>query len=784
MRPILYNLLFLFKRFKTSSILNILGLAIAFTVFFAMVVQTHYDFSFDRNFEKADNIYLCSSYMPKSNSYFGTNTQTPKKFAGKFPEIKNFCYTNPHDWRLHIFEVSDSIGNVHEFNENMIRVSEGFADMFLPGKIIMGDVKQIFIPDDSKAMLTKSIARKFFGNEDPLGKTVVFHSGRGNILVTIAAVCEDFPDNCSFENGVYFNRLEDSEWASGYTTYLEIDPKDKDKLLDAMNKEEEAEQDPEYILLYKLTALPDIHLRFPEKGKGSLNSTLSLLALGLWLMFIAYINFVNFSIAMSPVRLKGFNIRRIFGESPFILKLSVLIESAIISFIAFLISILFIHFFYTGVIKEFFQVDLSVSNNIIPLLLTAITSVIMGILAGLYPAFYLTSFNPAIALTGSFSVSSRSKFFKNTMIIIQFITAVFLIIVAGFIKIQHDYMQNKSLGITTENILYFSMGKLQRDSRKVFESELKNNPDIIDIARSNVFPGRKASISIRTQIDNVEVKAAAWATSPNILKFFNINIVAGHDFEEDDGQGSEKLIFNQTFVTKYGLKAEDLAGKKVPHSFWVPDGETEIVGIMEDFNFQSLHEYIQPMVFAVGKSYTDYMSVYMFIKFNGQNTGKTINYINETWKKFTNENPDICFLDKTLQNLYLKEKNLAKLISICGLITIIVTIMGVYGLILFNAKSKRKTIALHKVHGASIMEVILMLNRGFLIQFAVAYIIAVPVTYYVVNRWLENFAYKTPIHWWVFVFGGLLVFLITVATVSWQSYRAASANPVEALKSE
>jgi putative ABC transport system permease protein len=722
--------------------------------------------------------------MPHNNSYFGTNTQTPKELAGKFPEIKNFCYTNPYDWRLHIFEVSDSIGNVHEFNEKMIRVSEGFADMFLPERIIMGDVKQIFIPDDSKAMFTKSIARKFFGNEDPLGKTVVFHSERGNIPVTIAAICEDFPDNCSFENGVYFNRREDLEGASGYTTYLEITPKDKDKLLDAMNKEEEAKQDSENILLYKLIALPDIHLRFPEKGKGSLNATLSLLATGLWLMFIAYINFVNFSIAMSPIRLKGFNIRRILGESSFILKSSIVIESAIISFIAFLISILFIHFFNTGVIKDFFHVDLSVSNNIIPLLLTAIASVIMGILAGLYPAFYSTSFNPAMALTGSFSASSRSKFLKNTLITIQFITAVFLIIVAVFIKIQHDYMQNKSLGITTENILYFSMGKLQRDSRTVFENELKNNPDIIDIARSNSIPGTKASINIRTQIDNVEVKAAAWATSPNILKFFNINIVAGHDFTEDDSQGNEKLIFNWTFVKNYGLKNEDLIGKEVPHSFWVPDGVTEIVGVMEDFNFQSLHEYIQPMVFAVGKYYTDYMSVYMFIKTNGQNTGKTINYINETWKKFNDELPDICFLDETLQNLYLKENNLAKLISICGLITIIVAVMGVYGLILFNAKSKRKTIALHKVHGASITEVILMLNRGFLIQFAIAYVIAVPLAYYAVNRWLENFAYKTTIHWWVFVLGGMLVFLITVATVSWQSYKAASANPVESLKGE
>jgi putative ABC transport system permease protein len=189
------------------------------------------------------------------------------------------------------------------------------------------------------------------------------------------------------------------------------------------------------------------------------------------------------------------------------------------------------------------------------------------------------------------------------------------------------------------------------------------------------------------------------------------------------------------------------------------------------------------MAFVTGKKYWQIIN-WMFVKINGQNTSQTLDYIRDAWTKFNNEPVEIRSLDEMLKSLYKQESNLAKLISIFGLITIIVAVMGVYGLILFNAKSKRKTIALHKVNGASKTEVMLMLNHGFLVQFAVAYVVAVPLSYFVVRRWLENFAYKTPVHWWVFVLGGVLVFLITVFTVSWQSYKAASTNPIEAIKAD
>jgi putative ABC transport system permease protein len=763
--------------------LNILGLAVAFAVFFAIVVQTYYDFSFDKTFEKADNIYLCSKYNIQTDSYIGTNTQTPEEFAKKFPEIKNYCFTNPRSWVTATFEIRDSLDNMHEFAEKIIRVSGGFFDMFMPGKIIMGDTHQI--DANNGAMLTESISRKFFGNRDPLGRILETHFNGQRITATVVAICRDFPDNCSFENGIYLNQPLDFEGAWGYTTYMEIIPGSKDKLLESINKDEKAKQDSEE-WQFQMTALPDIHFKFPAKG-NSLGATLSLLAIGLWLMIIAYINFINFSMSMSPVRIKSLNIRRIMGENPLFMKISIAMESVFISFVAFLVSILFIMYCNTGVIKEFFHVDLSLSRNINPLLLTAVTSMVMGFTVGIYPAFYSTCFKPAMALSGSFSTSLGSRILKNGLIVIQFVSTIFLIITASFIKIQHDYMQSKSWGIDTENVVYFQIAKMPtREAGRAFESELRSSPDVIKVARSYSLPGAKnGNWNLQCMIGDVEIKEYSWTTCSDILRLFDIPVVEGRDFEKEDTQGNEKLIVNQAFVKKYGFREKDMPGTQFPgNESFFPGSMTEIIGVMEDFNFQSLKEPVKPMVFATGKFYSDYMSGYMLVKINGQNTHKTIDYINDTWKKYCNEYIDLCFLDETLDSLYEEENNLAKLLSICGLITIIVAIMGVYGLILFNVKLKRKTIALHKINGASVGEVILMLNRGFIVQFAIAYAVAVPVAYIVVNRWLENFAYKTPVHWWVFVAGGLLVFLITALTVSRQSYRAATANPIEGVKSE
>jgi putative ABC transport system permease protein len=562
------------------------------------------------------------------------------------------------------------------------------------------------------------------------------------------------------------------------TAYIEISPDDKNQMLNKIRSVELRDKVNSLIKDMELIALPDAHFKFPVEGQASRATIFSLLAIGILLMIIAYINFINFSISMAPVRLKSFNLRRIFGEHPLFLKFSIAMETVFISVIAFLLSLLFVCFLNNGVVKEFFQADLSPANNIGLFVAFAGGAVIIGFFVGMYPAFYATRFKPAMALSGSFSVSTGSKILKNTLIIIQFVSAIFLLITAGFIKIQHDYMQ-KQTGNWIEKKENIVLVKNTRYSRnlEVFESELRKHPDILDVTYSSNFTGDDMFV-LSGSLEDKPLNYVLWLVSHNFLRFFGIDIVEGRDFREGE---QDKLIFNRTFLETNSFDFNnDLFGRHVEVQGLGNPVMAEAIGISKDFNFQTMREPIKPIAFI--EKQWGYQ--YIYVKFIPDKSNNILNYIDDAWQKSGNKPSEVVFLDKRFNNLYDEENNLAKLISIFGLIAIIVAVMGVYGLILFNAKAKRKTIALHKVHGASITEVILMLNRGFLIQFAIAYVIAVPLAYYTVNRWLENFAYKTPIHWWVFVLGGLLVFLITVATVSWQSYKAASANPVEALKGE
>jgi putative ABC transport system permease protein len=777
MKLLIKNIIILLTRFRMSSILTITGLAVAYAVFYMIVVQAHYDFSFDRNFEKSNSIFLYSRIIPNVDFLrTKTNVIEANELLAKYSEIKNVCYLY-HGFLDERFDIKDDgIIKIENVSIPLTYTNAGFVDIFQP-KILAGDAGRALTPDN--AMLTESIVKQYFGNENPIGKTFFFH--KSDKPITIAAVCADFPDNCRLKNGIYFSLPETDRSMWNYTTYLEINSQNKDRLLNALNKDQAMQKGTNFdgqIWQYELTALPDIHLGFPAEGKGSLTTIISLLAIGILLLIISYINFLNFSIALAPVRIKSFNIRRILGESSLALKFSIVMEAVFLSFIAFLVSILIVNFLNTGAVQDFFKADLSVSRNLGLLIVVGGISLFTGFLAGIYPAFYATSFKPAMALSGSFSISGHTKWLKNILIIFQFVTAIFLIIVTLFVKIQHDYLLNKNVGINTENILYLKTAPVSANVED-FIYELNQNPDITDVTSAQYYPGYEQMQIWGRDFQGVKVLVNVWYIKPDFLDFFGINIVDGRKFEKNENH--KKMIFNEAFLKEYQF--DNIIGQMFG-SAENPNENFEIVGIAENFNFKSLHESIKPLAFVPVSNtdvYNSYYKTWTFVKTIGANTSQTIDFIRNTWKKFSSEPVEVLFLDKTISELYKKENNLAKLVSTCGIIAIIVAIMGLYGLILFNAKSKRKNIAIRKINGATRHEIIMMLNHNLLIQFVIAYIISVPVAGYVVNRWLEGFAYKTPMYWWVFILGGLIVLIISLITVSWESYKAASANPIKGI---
>ena len=782
MKAIFRNFFYVLKRFKTSSILNIIGLSAAFAVFTVTLIQVNYDLSYDRNFKNADDTnFFSMSYL---NGDGGTTMPTTmgRDIITKFPEVKSYCLVNPISKSELLVDVLNSKGIRQKFITSITPVTAGFLDVFTP-EIVSGSTKNLF-DGQGKAMITESTAKKLFGIENPIGKTIYFHfskhlyNNQKTNSVTVQAVCKDFPENCSIVNGIYTLLPDDEPSNYNYNGYFIVNKNSYNKLLLELNSEKffgkenwkEMNKSEDKVIV-ELTPLNKAHFDFE---KGRLTTTLSLLAIGILTLIIAYINFLNFSISISPARVKGLNIQKIIGASPFKLKLILSSEAALFSLLAFLLALLYVVLLKDTFISDYFSADMSLSANKILLGVIGMVALLFGMLFGSYPARYIVSFQPAVALRGSFAMSAKSVRLRNILITLQFVAAITLIIVAMFIHLQNSFMNHRSWGIQKENIVYLPYGQLKINMH-TFGEELKKDPRILDYTASQFLPGH-VGMSWGRKFEGKQVNAWIWPVQVNFPEFFGVKIAEGRDFQDADSTGNKHaIIFNECFLKIHQLK--NIQGKDFPGF----DMSLTVTGIAKNINYTSLRDSIRPMGFAIlGNQFMNWF----FVKLSGKDVPGAIENIKRTWEKNSDEDFNVKFLDASMDKLYKNENNLAKLISVFGLITILIAIMGVYGLIVFNARYKSKEIALRKVNGASVKEIMLMLNRSVLIQLAIAFVVAVPLSYYIVHRWLEQFAYKTTVYWWIFLLAGLLVFAITLITVSLQSYKAATANPVDVIKNE
>ena len=762
------------KRFIAPWALAVAGLTIAYAVFYMIVVQASFDLRFDRNFEKADHIFLYSRTgvgVPFNNIW--TSRAEVEAIAARYPEIQNFTHVRTQNIRFRITD--DQTGVERFFDEYITSADAGFLEMFQP-KILLGDINRALTSGIVRyAVLTESAARRMFGNENPIGQIIHYSSSwwmTDNLQFIVVAIIADFPANSSMQNGVY---IFIDTYRQG-RIYFELDPQNRERLLQRMNEEQfmtrlaGVEEDT---WQFELTPLPRVHLS--AEGEGNPVLIILLLTVGILLLVVSYINFLNFSIALAPVRMKNINLRKILGESTFMLRLSVVLEAVFLSIVAFLVSILIINFMNTGALADFFRADLALSENVGLLFFVGAISILSGSLAGLYPAIYTTAFNPAMALSGSFSHTSHNKWLRGILTGLQFTVAIFLITVMLFINRQYNFMRNADWGIQTENIIYAQIHWTDWHFVNDFITELSRNPHILDITASERLFGQErgqrwsGDILAGREIDALEI----WRVKPNFFDFFGANIIQGEGFK---GSDRDRMILNRAFFREYNIVEEINANFGDLRGY-------ELVGIVEDFNFQSFHRNISPVAFLQINEQNHHLN-YVFVKTDGTNTRQIIDFIRDTRERFTHEPAEIRLLTETIQALYQAEHNTARLVSICGIIAIIVAITGLYGLVLFNARAKRKSIAIRRVHGATITEILLMLNQNLFIQFAVSCLIAFPLAYYAVSRWLENFAYQTPMSWWVFALGGLIVLAVSLLTVSWESYKAARVNPVEGIKSE
>lgn len=779
MKMIFKNFAYVLKRFKTSSALNIAGLSTAFAVFIALITQVHFDLSFNRSFKDADDIYLLSMYSPFRDTHmWWLNTDMGDNVISKASAVES--YTTVGTWKTIRFYSLDAAPETAVL-EQFYEVRGDFESTFQP-TVLEGNLAEA-ISEGNNIAISESVAKKVFGNESALGKTIVNYFNSKSTY-TVKAILKDFPKNSTLNDAVFSYLKEDIATNGNYNVFMKIRPENFASFEEYLKTDEfwgegtlqKMEEHPEQKAIASAVPFVDLHLKYPSIGQGDWNVTMALLAVAILTLAIAYINFVNFSLAMAPSRVKALTIQRVLGINKSVQMMLIALESAFFSLIAFLLALLIINFIDSSAIAELFSADLAIILDVNNLALGAVCAFIFGLVIGIYPARYITRFDVIESLKGTSTANTKSTSkLRTTLITFQFVAAITLIIVTISIKLQYDYIVNYSWGIEKTNIVYMDI----RDTginRKTFSEELLKNPQIIDYTESRFAPG-KIEMGWGREFEGKFVSLQSWPVADNYLEFFGASVIAGSDFPVLGNPSKKKIIFNEEFLRKYDFTAQDVLGKEM----FVFEDNAEVIGIVKDINFETLKMPIRPMVFVTLEE--EHNNI-LFFKLSGSNIPEVIKQIESSWRKQTKEALNLRFLDQDLETLYRTENNLGKLVGLFSVITILIAMMGVYGLITFNIKYRKKEIAVRKINGATEMQVVELINRGMLIQLLIGFIIASPIAYWVVDRWLSNYAYRMDIQWWVFLLSGALVLFIALIAVSWQSYNAATTNPVNSLKSE
>ncbi len=798
------NFIVTLKRFTTSSLLNIVGLGVAFVTAYLIFVQLHYDFSFNKSIKDADRVFLIEMKSSYDDGTYNSFLSRPvgEAFCKDNPSVETYGIAPPYSMNQSVV-----MQNGVDYRSGTLGYTWGATASSLDvlGVSALSGTLDKLKESRRNIVLTESAAARL-GLD--MGGTFCFgEEWNPDRVYTVVAIIPDFPVNSDWKEVESLLDFGDqfidntSEWSFPYyiklhsaddaATCLEIG---KNKIWEYwkntgdLNSDSSSEEEGK-AFLKKMRIVPISDLYFMSDSnsgtKGNKATSLTLLAIALLVVAIAFINFINFFMAMVPQRLRGVNTHRAYGCSLAKMRLSILLESFGLVLIAIAVGMLLLLVLRTSSISDFISSSIRLSNNVGLALLLAGASLLVALAVGIYPAYYITSFPLAVASKGGFVSSKAGQRLRKVLVGVQFFISISLIICSLFVKLQHDYMMRYDMGFNKSHLLCGNVPNKavsNFENREALAAELKKNPQIVDVTYANgplVAPGR---MGWGRHYKGENINFQCYPVSYNFLDFMGIEIEEGSDFSKaDEMDTSGVFIFNRIAKQEFGLSLED---KLEGHN-----GNTRIAGFCKDFNYRPLQYQNMPFAFYVfgPKSWKNLDQLYVRTAEHAD-IPQVIGYIKDEVVKFSpNTNPNSInfnFFDTELGRNYQKEQKLTRLIALFSLVSIIISLMGVFGLVIFETQYRRKEIGIRRVHGSSVRDILVMFCTKFVRIVLICFVLAVPVSVFVMSRWLSGFAYRTPLHWWVFALALLVVLLITVVTVTVRSWRTASANPVEALKSE
>ena len=806
------NFLTLLRRYTTSSVLNIVGMAVAFAAVYLIAVQVKFDLSYNRVIKNSERIYRLEhrSWSEEGRWEWYWNRRIPTEMCAACPEVE----------ASGAIDMTGSYGNSQYQNEYSIKRNSTIENFTIgvcgtelsalavfPFEFIAGGIDEEFKAFQGM-IISESVAKRC---NLSVGDRI--NSGRGAVSqkqLVISGIYKAFPKPSTIAHSEAYMIMpeygpeDEHNWGNSYYVLLregasreEAEQRMLDYIIDDCKKrgfsvEEQKEQLE--LITPRLNPIADLYFAddtSPEWMHGSRTTTYTLIAIAVLILIISFINFVNFFFALIPSRIRAVNNYKVFGAPTAKLRLNFLFETVGLILVSLFGAAVIVVLFADTPLKEYISTSVAIDENWSLAGGLVIGTLLLGIVVSLYPAWYITKFSPAFVIKGDFSASKSGRILRYTLVGVQYTISIVLIICSLFVYRQHQYMLTKEMGFDKENLLVATLpyeavngpwtDVLDYTKRDALIDRLMQNPQIKDIAMSRGQLTQSMMSWTRPMPNGSEYEFRVHVVSHNFLQVMGIDIVEGRDFmPSDELTETGALIFNQAAAKAFELTAESAIDG---HISWA---KTPVVGICKDFNFQSAHYDVRPFAFLIyGKYGFDLPRIAYIRTVAGADIAEVRKHIIDTVLEISpNSDPekvDVKFFDNELEMVYQREDKLSTLVTLFSFLSIVISIIGVFGLVLFETQYRRREIGIRRVHGASVGEILSLFNRKYLYIVAICSAVAIPVSYYIIDQWMQQYVYRTPMSWWVYALAVGVILLITIVTVLLRSWSAANENPTNSI---
>lgn len=791
---------------KLYSFINIFGLAIGVASFILIMVYVTEERSYDK-FEGSANVYRTymdylegDTYEPGDAMTYNASGPDLKR---EFPEIEEYV-------RFFYFEKIAFAVNDRIFEQLKGSLADpSYFDVF-GYPLLKGDVDKA-LKEPNTIVLSASLARKLFGNQDPMQESLSAYWDGKEVILTVTGIMADVPINAHYRNNYLISFSTEKTWGifgdnqlemnynmNNYYTYLKLKENVKadvlrQKIMDSDIEGSERER-------HNIEPIEDIHLRSDKPYEVSVNGSATrvkfLSAIAFIILILSWLNYINLSTTKSLERAKETGIRKVAGAQRSQLIVQLLIESTIINLIAVCIALL-LTFVLLPIYNNYSGKELALDWNNLHAWLPMLGFIFFGmLLAGLYPALLLSGYSPVKALKGKMRTSSSGLSVRKGLIVLQFFATIVLLIGTIVVTKQIKFLQEQPIGADLSQVIAIKGDVITTKSDSllindfiVLKDELAQLPYIEKSSIAQTYPGDSfdnlsstRGIELPDGTENLTSIFYSYHARPDYFDMVGIEFIAGNSFLPSASGSSGQVVVNETFLKEMGVSVESILNKNV--SFW-GNNDWIVTGVIRDYHHFGLKGKMLPMLIRHQKEVNNVLIKLDATAMSAAGFSSAIEAIRNKWTQiFPKSTFNFTFLDKKFEAQYKQEKAFSMAVQIFTLLSILIASMGLFGLTSYTCIQRKKEIGIRKVNGATITQILSLLNKDFVKWVVLAFLIAIPISWYFMDQWLQGFAYKTTLNWWVFILAGLSALVIALLTVSWQSFKAAISNPVEAIRDE